>query len=343
MHAKNIGFLSSISFLAWWGCAVAQTYTVVDLGLGQAWSINDEGQVVGNGYCNPHNEFAAQIWSGGTCSPLGPANLGYPAALAINNAGLVVGSAFSSGTTDAILFVGASLDLGGAPHGVARDINESGVVVGDSVPVNYAVATLWPAGCVSISCATLLSALGQSEPPNFYAPGSANAVNARGQVVGVSNFASGGGAATLWNSATAAPTDLGSLTGCPNTASSTALGINNQGVIIGYSCLGGTVWKGLKATRLPPVTGTASSTPYGINNAGVIVGSSAAPGQASVATLWRGTVAVDLNAVSVHDPNVTLQWATAINSRGQIVVNSYDSVANTEHVYLLTPIGKPGP
>src|SRR6516225_266067 len=104
MHAKNAGFLSSISFLAWWGCAVAQTYTVVDLGLGQAWSINDEGQVVGSGYCNPRNEFAAQIWSGGTCSPLGPANLGYPAALAINNAGLVVGSAFSSGTTDAILF-----------------------------------------------------------------------------------------------------------------------------------------------------------------------------------------------------------------------------------------------
>jgi uncharacterized membrane protein len=131
----------------------------------------------------------------------------------------------------------------------------------------------------------------------------------------------------------------GYLNGC-------ALGINSSRVIVGYSrtpsstgqvAYVATRWA-LNATALPLPPGATYSVANAINERGLIVGFSS-----KGATLWDGPTVIDLNAVSTHGPNVTLQDATAINSRGQIVVNGYDSMANSAHVYLLTPKGKPGP
>jgi hypothetical protein len=65
--------------------------------------------------------------------------------------------------------------------------------------------------------------------------------------------------------------------------------------------------------------------------------------QDRIATLWRGTTPVDLNAVIAADdplrPFVELQSALSINDRGQILVAGHDSRSNPddESFYLLMP------
>ena len=338
MHVKYAGSLSSIYLVVWWGCAVAQTYTVTDLGQGSGHGINDLGQVVGaSSECSSFGTVItfATLWSGGTCNILGSAAAS-SAASAINNAGLAVGYA-----------------TGGYADWLALDIDESGAMVGASFfraetgVGRIGIATMWPAGCVRTDCATLLVGLGQSSQPS----GTAYAINNAGQVVGCSTLSNDSGPEfelpTWWNGST--PTALGTVRGYVNGC---ALSINSSRVIVGYSrtpsstgpgstgqvSFVATRWTGLNATALPLPPGATYSVAQAINEQGLIVGFSS-----NGATLWDGTTVIDLNAVSMHGPNVTLQDATAINSRGQIVVNGYDSVANSAHVYLLTPKGKPGP
>jgi uncharacterized membrane protein len=352
MHLKYAGSLSSICLVVCWGCVVAQTYTVTDLGQGSGHGINDLGQVVGaSSECSSFGTAItfATLWSGGTCSML-RSDAAPSAASAINNAGLAVGYATGGRFIGAVLFPGGNSIVISHADGLALHINESGAVVGASFfpaetgvgRIGISIATMWPAGCVSIDCATQLVGLGYSSRPS----GTAYAINNAGQVVGCSTVSNDSGPQfelpTLWNGST--PTALGTVSGYLNGC---ALGINSSRVIVGYSrtpsstgqvLYVATRWTGLNATALPLPPGATYSVANAINERGLVVGFSS-----NGATLWDGTTVIDLNAASMHGAHVTLQDATAINSRGQIVVNGYDSVANSAHVYLLTPTGKSGP
>ena len=73
-----------------------------------------------------------------------------------------------------------------------------------------------------------------------------------------------------------------------------------------------------------------------INTAGLIVGGNSVSGSATRAFLWRNGVATDLNTLIPANSGWTLNFASGINDRGQIVgwgVNFTGSI----HAFLLTP------
>jgi probable HAF family extracellular repeat protein len=128
--------------------------------------------------------------------------------------------------------------------------------------------------------------------------------------------------------------------------------LNDHGVAAGEFGIAGTfdqeaaVWNGTQITRLPPLASRVSSDAVAINDHGIAVGSSFSDfimRQDRIATLWRGTTPVDLNAVIAADdplrPFVELQSALSINDRGQILVAGHDSRSNPddESFYLLMP------
>lgn len=99
----------------------------------------------------------------------------------------------------------------------------------------------------------------------------ANAINDRGQVVGVSDRS-----AVVWNGTT--PTLLSGLFG-GDQQGSYATGINDAGQIVGVNSWdAAAAWNGLSQTPLDRLLG-AGSNAWGINNAGTVVGMSD-PGQA---------------------------------------------------------------
>jgi probable HAF family extracellular repeat protein len=131
------------------GSANAQMYAeewssgqVINLGPGEALSINDAGQAVGIG------PFGATEWSGGKAINLG----GLPGstdseALSINDRGQVVGFSLIGGVEVATEWSGGSvINLGGLPtfaNSTATAINNAGQVVGASNVGGVAYATEW--------------------------------------------------------------------------------------------------------------------------------------------------------------------------------------------------------
>jgi probable HAF family extracellular repeat protein len=128
--------------------------------------------------------------------------------------------------------------------------------------------------------------------------------------------------------------------------------LNDHGIAAGEVNIAGTfdqeaaVWNRTQITRLPPLASRVSSDAVAINDHGVVVGSSFSDfimRQDRIATIWRGTTPVDLNAaIAADDPLrqfVELQSALSINDRGQILVAGHDSRSNPddESFYLLTP------
>ena len=121
--------------------------TILDYG-GRAYGINDQGQAVGYSGDDGHYGTVVRptVWSGaGTGAGLTP--LGYVSnlALAINNAGVIVGQTWppldAGEETRALLWQGGTVtDLGA---GAANDINDAGQIVGT---LDGLGAALWESG-----------------------------------------------------------------------------------------------------------------------------------------------------------------------------------------------------
>jgi probable HAF family extracellular repeat protein len=116
----------------------------------------------------------------------------------------------------------------------------------------------------------------------------ANGVNIYGQVVGVSETASGEQHAFLWTES-GGIVDLGTLGG----GMSIATGINDQGQVVGYtgaySTVVGFLWTAQEGmVALQPLVGAGGWAALAISNKGVVVGTSAvsAPGNPLHATMW---------------------------------------------------------
>lgn len=232
--------------------------------------------------------------------------------VAINASGQVVGLSYLVGDASyrATLWSGGTITdlgtLGGESVSYAHDINDSGKVLFSSFHIvsHVTQSALWTAGTV-----TRLNTLGGTTSE-------ARAINASGQIVGVSDTAFGDYRARLWDGG--AVNSLGTLAGG---SFSMANGINDSGQVVGASNtssgdLHATLWNGNAITDLGTLAGGTRSFARQINNSGQVIGSSATSGASDFrATLWSGGTVTDLGAVDGR----TYSWANDINAAGQVV------------------------
>ena len=258
----------------------------------------------------------------------------------INNAGQVVGSAFTAGDIEhAFLWTpGQGMrDLGtlGGFGSRATAINNAGQVVGFSDlpigPTGLRHAFLWtPSGGMQD-----LGSIGQFLGESF-----ALDINDVGQIVGWSRVLSGGGLrAFLWTQG-AGMQDLGSLG--PN-ANAMAAGINNAGQIVGQSGLAppntaashAFLWTPGQGLQDLGTLGGSISEAVAINSAGQVVGWS----YASDASPWTNAARF-LPGQGVQDLGTLAggrSQALAISETGQVV--GFSVVGQDEHAFLWTASG----
>ena len=317
----------------------AQEYTVIDLGtLGgyrsMAYAINNTGQVIGTSSVSD-GTFHPFIWQSGTMTDLRDLGATFHGVTDINDHGQIVGHVFinsgidrafiwgpSEGMTDLGVLsgktkrwaygindhgqvVGASASIGdtrpflsdsingiqdlgllpGTLQGIAGDINNNGEVVGSCTGIPF----LWD----DVKGLQVLETIAGTDSI-------AIAINDRGQIAGNSYTAEGFIHACLWDESHRVH-DLGTL---PGRETSTALGINNYGDVVGSSM----EW----------------------------------PQSDQHAFLWTDGAMNDLNNFLPPDSGWELVVAKDINDAGQIVGWGRvdldgDGTFDETHAFLLTP------
>jgi probable HAF family extracellular repeat protein len=280
-------------------------------------SINSRGDMVGrseNGLIDPAvgaNQVRAVLWKDGAIKDLLTLGGNGSSADAINNRGQVVGFSFNAIADPlSIIYFG----LAGSPNGTQTR------------------AFLWEVGAMQD-----LGTLGGPDAVALF-------INERGQVAGFSYTNS------TPNPTTGLPTthpflwtreggmkDLGSLGGTLGWVDSETGGLNNRGEFVGLSALAGDqtfdpfLWDGEKLVDL--FTDTIGGSPVladTLNDAGEIVGQALFSNQFVHAYLWRNGIATDLGTVDGD----ACSWAHAINSRGQVVGQSFACDGSIVHTFL---------
>jgi len=240
----------------------------------------------------------------------------------INNAGDVVGSGFDVKSNLQAFFYSNGhgtqmlppLDPTAAPlAGTATAINLKGTVVGYSTALDGAYnAVMWPTNPV-----TAPTDLGSScLQSGFYYDSKAYAINSNSEAAGTtcSSLATADEHAALFSHGTV--TDLGTLGG----TISEAFGINESGIIVGYSFdpsnnAHAFSWDG-SMHDLGTFPGGLWSYAYAINASGVIVGYSDLPGVGN-GHAFMVSPGGTLEDLTPGSPSYS--QATAINTSGQIV------------------------
>lgn len=317
-------------------------YAIVDLGVlpgttqSIAWTINDNGLVVGDVTDFDNKRIVAFLWQGGVMNTLSGLDAERSTARGINERNQIVGFArFADGSGHAYLWENNTVrDLGTLPDGGvsgAVGINNSGQVTGTVLANGErgSRAFLWENGQM-LNLGTL--------PNGKYSM--AEGINDQGQVVGVSHSGENWGDypiphAFVWDSCRGMQ-DLGTLpeTGYPY-RSSHAFAINNNGQIVGESNGQGFFFIEGKMTALAMPEGYTRCAARGINNQGEIVGMAEKPGQAH-ACLWSKSRAIDLNETIPSASGWELVYANDINDSGQIIGSG--QFQNQYHAFLLTPV-----
>ena len=239
---------------------------------------------------------------------------------AINNAGQIVGSAYTNGSVSlATLWTSASspaINLGTLPGGnnsSAFGINDSNQIIGDSTASAGTHAATWTNGA---SPAVDLGTLGGT-----FSVGSA--INAAGQMVGLAYTAGNFNSyASFWTNTSSGAIQMNSLT---NGLSSAANAINTSGQIAGWSYNSNGVqhavfWSNSGALAVDLWHGqNFSSDALGLNDSGNIVGSGYTSNSVQHAYFWNNTnnLPVDLGTLGGID-----SAANGINKSGQIVGSS---------------------
>ncbi len=327
-------------------------YSLTDLGtLGGAQSsanaINNLGAVVGSADLATTNSFAthhAFLYTNGVITDLGVLGtysssretVDSSAGFAINSSGDIVGqSSTTDGTLHAFLFSqGRLVDLGvlpGSQQSNARGINDSGQIVGWSIPGGIQHAFLYKNGIMSD-----IGTLGGTA--SF-----AYAINNSGQIVGDSWLNTSGLSDTAFIYSNGLMSALGSLGSQPAIQ---AFAINDQGQLVGcagaVSTGGPTITRGFLSSGgsmvdLGDLGGLLTNVvPTAINNHGQVVGTISGFEGPVRAFVYSGGVITDLNSLIPSSAGWTLVHANGINDSGQIVGTGQNPLLQT-HAFLLTP------
>ena len=311
--------------------------------------INENGELAGSSPLVPGGPVRAILLSNDTVIDLGDLTGGASPnsfALAINDLTQVTGTNQVQGGSGIQLARGflweggqiRDLDVEGIPLDNTLDINNRGQIVGVSIsPENVERPFLWQAGTTTFLQTELASC-----PGNL--GGSPRAINNNGVIVGAINSR-----AVRWQA------DGGAITPLEPPFAlqmGEAVDVNDRGQVIGFYFNGGPLtatallWQADQVSVLLPLDDAQATGAFAasINNLGQIVGHTNF-GTRQIATLWRGSAILDLNAlISDDDPArgfVTLDFATEITDSGLIVASGTDSRQGTEAYYLLTPTGTP--
>lgn len=228
----------------------------------------------------------------------------------INNNGQIVGGARDAfGDQHAFLWEnGEIVDLGtlGGTASIAWGINDIGQVSGWSSDIDGAIrASLWENG--------VITDLGTLGGPNS----SAYHINETSVIVGRSDTITGTQHAFKFENDIM--TDLGTL---GTDQLSEAWGINDSGIIVGYS-LGdhSHAYRYENGVMIDLGTlGGTSSRAFGINNSGKIVGLASIDDENQHAFLWESGIMTDLGTLG---GDYSTSTAYAINDTDQIVGRSY--------------------
>jgi probable HAF family extracellular repeat protein len=299
--------------------------------------LNNSGQVVGYSY---DSNFApkAYVSMGGQITNLNPAGASFSSANGINDAGIIVGNV-TYGTTHATVFNNGSVtDLGtlGGSNSYAYGINNAGTVVGTSYLSGDSTFHAYMAqGGDLTDIKPLTGHDGFSE---------AMAINDRGQVVGYSSSTDDGSHAFSYLNGQM--TDLGTLGGLYSGANA----VNGGGMIVGYAYLAGDVishgFVYANGVMIDLGTlGTTQSYAYDINDAGDVVGGletdidNGARIDRSAFLYSKGKM-IDLNSLIDSASGWDLQWASAINDKGQISARGCSISAGCQDL-LLTQVDVP--
>jgi len=265
--------------------------------------INNSGVVSGGSAGNTTEEAA--LWNpNGSITNLGTgiAGTGSSAeAISISNGGKIVGISYSASATVPTAFDGkggASAPCGTSTQGYLTAVNDNGLASG--------IEFLSQGGNAAVVCPPF-AAIETPSDPTFW--DFAFDINDRGQVVGRLTPGNAFAPFHAFSYQTGTTTDLGTLS--PNNASSVsgAFGVNDSGMIVGFSADGGAV------------PGTLPINPR--------------------AFVYSNGKMVDLNSLlPAGCAGWTLVVANAINDNGQIVgaayVGGYPN--GVEHGFLLTPV-----
>lgn len=278
--------------------------------------INNNGQAVGS--CAFSNgSFRAWSWSAGQFRELPSLGGNLAKAYGINDRGDIVGESNPRGIKFGRACMwrsdGQLVDLGtlGGIGSWAISINQNREIVGRSWVTGNTMAHAF---VIRNGVMTDLGVL--PGPTNNYS--AANAINASGTIVGLSDGTGGYPNPTRWQTA-----ELLNL--APASVSGEALAVNDSGVIVGIMRWGSLDQATAFTTNGPVNLGRLSSDTEGvcndINNSGQAVGNSARP-NLSRAVLWRTLTPnsqVDLNTRIAPSSGWQLADAMDINDSGWIV------------------------
>lgn len=320
------------------------SYSLVDLGHLEnqspnwAMGINNLGQIVGISVTSA-NPRVTYLYSGGTNTVQNTPSLQFSYGMGINDSGLVVGYSSTSVSTpsQAYIYSGSRIPLGtlGGSESRGYAINASGAVTGESSFSSTLAAqhAFRYSNGVMTDLGTLATVANRTSQGYD--------INASGDVVGYSQINNTGTHAFLYSGTTMS--DLGTLGG----AVSVATGINDSGLITGYSTTANEAQ--MRAFVYSNGTMQAIGTLGGnytvavaINNAGQIVGyGSGTTSAPNHAFLYTGGTMYDLN-VLVNDSGFKITTgpnsiSNAINDWGQIVGQSDQGSTSGIHAVLLNP------
>jgi probable HAF family extracellular repeat protein len=182
--------------------------------------------------------------------------------------------------------------------------------------------------------------------------GTANALNDKGQIAGISGICSiavGGASAihaVFWQDQNSTPINMGNLGGM---AWNTPASMNSKGEVVGFGNPSGDqnapfdamafYWS--QSTGMQPL-GTlplfANSIAYAINNHGLIVGQALnGPSPLSHAFIYQDGIMTDLNSLMIGHNSLTLLYANDVDDSGVIAGGAYDAKTGVTSAYVAIP------